>query len=95
MRAVLPRSEKRLRLLISTEEDLKPEAEGQEESNTDGLSFALRFIRSARDNGYLNFDLGARWRDAKVQVFGRINSSFDYFHGGDCLLYTSPSPRDS
>ncbi len=82
VRAVLPRSEKRLRLLISTEEDLKPESENQPQSNTEGLSLALRFIRSARDNGFLNFDLGARWREQKVQLFGRVNLSFDYFHGG-------------
>ncbi len=82
VRAVLPRSEKRLRLLISTEEDLKPADEGSAagESNTDGLSFALRFIKQARENGFVNFDLGARWRDNKVQMFGRINLSLDYAH---------------
>ena len=83
VRAVLPRSEKRLRLLISTEEDLKAPDENAEaeQSNTDGLSFALRFIKKARDNGYVNFDLGARWRDNKVQMFGRINLALDYAHG--------------
>jgi hypothetical protein len=83
VRAVLPRSEKRLRLLISTEEDLKATDENTQDSgsNTDGLSFALRFIRQARDHGYVNFDLGARWRDNKVQMFGRINLAFDYRHG--------------
>ncbi len=81
VRAVLPRFEKRLRLLISTEEDLSADGENAPESNTDGLSFALRFIRNAKDNGFLNFDLGARWRDSKVQAFGRVTLSLDYFHG--------------
>ncbi len=83
VRAVLPRSEKRLRLLISSEEDLKPPDENTPgaESNTEGLSFALRFIRQARDNGFVNFDLGARWRDNKVQMFGRVNLAFDHIHG--------------
>lgn len=81
VRAVLPRSEKRLRLLIESEEDLKPEGDSLPDSDSEGLSFALRFIRSARDNGYLNFDLGARWRDSQAQLFGRANLAFDYFHG--------------
>ena len=83
VRAVLPRSEKRLRLLISSEEDLNASSENAQVSgsNTDGLSFALRFIRQARNHGYVNFDLGARWRDNKVQMFGRINLAFDHRHG--------------
>ena len=86
VKAVLPRAEKKLRLLINTEEDLKPDVDGQTESNTDGLSLALRFVKRARDNGQLNFDLGGRWRDSKVQVFARANLSFDYYHGTPRLI---------
>jgi len=80
IKAVLPRAEKRLRLLVNTEEDLKPQSNNAPESNTEGLSLALRFIKQARDNGLFNVDIGARWRDEKVQAFGRVNLSFDFFH---------------
>ncbi|MBX2838794.1 MAG: hypothetical protein KTR35_18185 [Gammaproteobacteria bacterium] len=83
LRLVLPRSEQRFRLLLSTEDEdassSDPSRAGTANANArddQDVSFALRFIRSARTSGSLNFDVGARIRDDKGQAFGRINSSW-------------------
>lgn len=79
VRAVLPETERRLRLLLSTEDD---ETEfGEVENNStvsddQNASLALRFIRSARSKSSVNFDLGVRQRDSSVQIFGRINTTY-------------------
>ncbi len=83
LRLVLPRSEKRFRLLLSSEEESLSASEtdaAQREQlsknkKNDDLSLALRFVRTARENVSLSFDLGARVRDRKAQIFGRINAS--------------------
>lgn len=79
VRAVLPRTERKLKLLISTEDD-----DAQEPGETQSVasqgnknaSLALRFIRSARDNSDVNIDIGVRRRDGAVQYFGRLNSRY-------------------
>lgn len=93
LRLVLPQSQKRFRLLLSTDD-----GEGQgsnsdvakrEQSDSDGdngVAFALRFIRSAQKQFSLNYDVGARYREDKAQLFGRLNiayrreSSFNFNH---------------
>ena len=79
VRAVLPRTERKLKLLISTEDD-EEEAEinpNETPQGNQGGSIALRFIRSARDSSDLNFDLGVRRREGLVQYFGRIKARFE------------------
>jgi len=79
VRAVLPRTERKLKLLISTEDD-----DGEDGGTSDGgaqrgnqnASFALRFIRGARRNSDVNIDIGARQRDGKFQYFGRLNTRY-------------------
>ena len=79
VKAVLPRTERRLKLLISTEGE-----ESQETSevrptprNSDqNASLALRFVRTAKENGDINLDIGLRQRDGSVQLFTRINSRY-------------------
>ena len=83
LRIVLPRAERRFRLLLSSEEEDTASSEADvtqpqrldAEGDGQDVSLALRFIRSARDNGSLNFDLGSRQRDGRIQIFGRINSA--------------------
>lgn len=80
LRLVLPSTEERLRLLVSTEDEdnLDPDQSratstlGNDESN---VSFALRFLQSVRDSDALKFDIGARARDGEVQAFARVNAS--------------------
>lgn len=79
LRAVLPRTERKLKLLISTEEDDSGEIGDVQTVTTAGnqnASLALRFIRTARDNGDVNLDIGVRQRDGDVQYFGRLNTRF-------------------
>ncbi|MEE9319169.1 MAG: hypothetical protein V3U76_01870 [Granulosicoccus sp.] len=84
LRIVLPRTEKRFRLLLSTEDedstvsdaDIAQPARVANKSDQ-SVSLALRFIRTARDNASLNFDLGVRQRDGAVQTFGRINGTIE------------------
>jgi len=77
LKVVLPNSERRFRLLFSTDDEVDnrtaaaPETVEEEGS---GLSFALRFIRKARDNGSVKFDLGTRSRDSKTQTFVRLGA---------------------
>lgn len=83
LRLVLPRSEQRFRLLLSTEDEnstSKDTSGAGTSTNTSSddqdVSLALRFIRTAKTSGSLNFDVGARIRDSKGQAFARINSSW-------------------
>ena len=41
----------------------------------ENASLALRFIRTARDTGSVNFDVGVRQTEGAVQAFGRVNAS--------------------
>ncbi len=79
LRAVLPRTERKLKLLISTEDDDQQEAgESPVGSSQDrqSASAALRFIRTARENSDVNIDVGVRQRDGSVQYFGRLNTRY-------------------
>lgn len=79
LRAVLPRTERKLKLLISTEEDDGGEIGEVQNVTTAGnqnASLALRFIRTARTNSDVNLDIGVRQRDGDVQYFGRLNTRF-------------------
>ena len=84
LRVVLPRTEERVRFLFSTEED--PGALGErvgegleigETVDDDSVSFALRFVRGAREMGDTSFDLGARQRDGRLQIFTRVRLEID------------------
>lgn len=83
LKLILPRSEKRVRLLVSTEEeDTRDPGERNinqqslAEANENGnLSLALRFLQSVKERNSLKFDVGARVRDGKAQTFGRISAS--------------------
>ena len=81
---MLPNTEKRLRLLLSTEDDdiLDPgevrDGIGTTASDANNVSFALRFLQSARDKASIKFDVGARFRDSELQAFGRINASHSF-----------------
>ncbi len=79
VRVVLPQAQQRLRLLLSNEEaDVNGgrNQRGIESSDDDqDIALALRFVRSLSDRLKLNFDVGARMRDRKGQVFGRISAS--------------------
>jgi len=77
LRVVLPNSEERLRLLFSNEDDdVKESQRGLEtETNNQDVAFALRFVRSLSDKVSVNFDLGAKVRDGRAQVFGRLKAS--------------------
>jgi len=83
LRAVLPQTERRFKLLFSTEDDdselagenverLQQPGSGSDQN----ASLAIRFIRTARDTGGLSFDLGLRQRDSEVQYFTRVNTTF-------------------
>lgn len=83
LRAVLPRTERRLKLLFSTEDDdddpagdtvaSSPAAGGDTSQNA---SLALRFMRTAREKSDLNFDVGVRRRSGSIQTFVRINTKY-------------------
>lgn len=79
LRLVLPRTEQRLRLLISNDEpdtDSRANDTGLEaETDEQTFGIALRFVRSFTDIVKLKFDIGTRNRDGRIQVFGRINAS--------------------
>lgn len=77
LRVVLPESERRLRLLFSNEDDDVETDRRRIDTNVNNqdAAVALRFVRSLGDKLSLNFDLGARVRDSKAQVFGRIKAS--------------------
>ncbi len=83
LRIVLPQSQQRFRLLVSTEDDevsaSNSDAAQREqiarEDNND-VALALRFIRTAQKQFSLNYDVGARYRDDKAQLFGRLNVAY-------------------
>ncbi|MFK8076813.1 MAG: hypothetical protein AB8B84_09535 [Granulosicoccus sp.] len=84
LRVVLPQTERRFKLLFSTEEDdtdVQGDSVGRASSGPgDGnqnASFAIRFIRSARSKGKLNLDLGIRQRDSDLQFFTRLNTGIN------------------
>ena len=81
LRAVLPQTERRFKLLFSTEEDdtgVVGESVGRSQtvsSDSDqNASLAIRFIRSARSKANINLDLGIRQRDSDLQYFTRLNT---------------------
>ena len=79
LRAVLPETERRFRLLLSTEDDdteIGGVGDNSTPSDDQNVSLALRFIRSARTKASVNFDVGVRQRDDSVQIFGRINNTY-------------------
>ena len=81
LRVVLPRSEQRLRLLLSTEDDLDDRSDGvanvtSVDARDQSLSLALRFVRRARDSTRLDADLGTRQREGRLQLFGRFNAEY-------------------
>jgi len=81
LKLVLPNTEQRLRLLLSTEDDdnLDPgenrDGIGTTAGDESNVSFALRFLQSARDKASIKLDVGARFRDDELQAFGRVNAS--------------------
>lgn len=83
LRIVLPQSQQRFRLLLSTEDDeagaSNSDAAQREqiasEDNND-VALALRFVRTAKERFRLNYDLGARYRDDKAQIFARLNVGY-------------------
>lgn len=83
VRIVLPQSQRRFRLLVSTED------EESSASNTDAaqrgaiattdtndFALALRFVRTVKERLSLKFDVGARYRDKKAQIFGRFGAGY-------------------
>jgi len=84
LRVVLPKSQERFRLLLSTEDEdvtaSNSDAAERERIAAEGdgdVSLALRFIRTAKNNNVtLNYDLGARVRDDRAEIFGRINAAY-------------------
>lgn len=81
VRAVLPETERKLKLLISTEDDdVDTSAQEQDLADLGGAdrnaSVALRFIRSARENSKVDLDLGLRRQNSRIQFFSRVNLRF-------------------
>lgn len=80
LKLVLPRTEERLQLLLSTEDEDNLDA-GQDRtgalsgSGDDNVSLALRFLQSVRSRSSFRFDVGARLRDDRAQAFARMNAS--------------------
>jgi len=83
LKLVLPRSEERLQLLLSTEDVDNLDA-GQDRgglfsgTGDDNVSLALRFLQSVHSRSAYRFDLGARVRDDRAQTFARINASYRF-----------------
>ncbi len=79
LRIVLPQSQQRFRLLVSNEDEASSAANSDAaqreriagDDNND-VALALRFIRTAQDRVELKYDIGARYKDDKGQLFGRI-----------------------
>jgi len=81
LRVVLPQSQQRFRLLVSSEDDddsssaANSDAAQREQiasEDNNNVALALRFIRTAKDRFRLNYDVGARIKDDKAQLFGRF-----------------------
>jgi len=84
LRLVFPRAEQRFRLLLSTEEDdssaNRPDADADARVDAEegrDVSLALRFIRTARESGGVNFDIGLRSQDGRPLLFARLSSSYE------------------
>ena len=83
LRVVLPQSQQRFRLLLSTEDDESTASNSDaaqrekiaSEDNND-IALALRFVRTARERFSLKYDLGARYRDDKAQLFAKLNIAY-------------------
>jgi len=83
LRVVLPQSQQRFRLLLSTEDgnasasnsDAAQREQIATEDNND-VALALRFVRTAKKQFSLNYDIGARYREDKAQIFGRLNMAY-------------------
>jgi len=79
LRIVLPQSQQRFRLLVSSEDDASSAANSDaaqreqiaSEDNND-VAFALRFIRTVKERFRLKYDVGARYKEDKAQLFGRF-----------------------
>lgn len=85
LRAVLPQSQQRFRLLLSSEDDASNAANSdaaQREqiasADSNDVAFALRFIRNAQSKFRLKYDLGARYKDDKAQIFGRFIANYKH-----------------
>lgn len=80
LKLVLPSTEKRLRLLLSTEEEdtrepnSRPTSRPAQNDDNGNVSLALRFLRDIREDSGLRFDVGARVRDKRAQTFARIGA---------------------
>ncbi|MBX2883759.1 MAG: hypothetical protein KTR32_27650 [Granulosicoccus sp.] len=80
LKLVLPSTEKRLRLLLSTEEEdtrdpnSRPTSRPSTNDDNGNVSLALRFLRDIRKDSGLRFDIGARVRDKRAQTFARIGA---------------------
>lgn len=78
LRAELPQTEKRFKLLFSTEEDdtgiVGDSVQSVGINDDQNASLAIRFIRSARSRAKINIDLGVRQRDSDIQYFSRLNT---------------------
>ena len=79
IRAILPQTERKLKLLISTEDDGREDSDIQAvgTGNDQSGSLALRFVRSARQIGDVDLDIGIRQQDGQLQYFGRLNTRFN------------------
>lgn len=85
LKMVLPSAKKRLRLLLSTEEDdlrgpnrTSDPALSRSSGDDGNVAVALRFLRKIRKNDSIKFDLGARVLDSKAQVFFRVGTNMGY-----------------
>lgn len=84
LRAVLPRTERRFKLLFSTEEsdsdevgdDVSTSSPAARSDNSQNASLALRFIRTAREKSDVNIDVGVRQRSGSIQTFVRLNTKY-------------------
>ncbi len=80
LKLVLPNTEKRLQLLLSTEDEDTLDAgeargQGLTAEDQDNISLALRFLQSVRRQSSFKLDVGARVRDDRAQAFVRLNAA--------------------
>lgn len=78
LKLVLPRTEDRLRLLLSTTDDdtIGPANSDSVGTTEADVSVALRFLRQIRDTASIKLDLGARMMDSKPQAFIRLGGFY-------------------
>lgn len=98
LRAVLPQTEQRLKLLFSTEDDDNESNDveavgnaGSSGTSRQNASLALRFIRTARDKADVNLDIGVRQRNGQIQTFARLNTKFRTTLGASWQFSTANS----